>query len=249
MFDNIPQKPLTKGIKTGPMRGKWLNDASEVFFDLDNHSSKKESWWNSMSSTVSLLKQAHELISHAEKRIKAQAERIKKLEEISNTDELTGIKNRRGFMYEFERELDRVDRDKSQGGLLIMIDLDNFKSINDTYGHEVGDQALKLVGTTLDTDIRKMDVAGRLGGDEFVILFVNTDRKQALERAQFLIKKLNNLSFIWKGTEIDVRASLGLKEYKKGSKAETIFSAADASMYENKQQTKNQRIKQDNKAF
>jgi len=94
-----------------------------------------------------------------------------------------------------------------------------------------------------------MDVVGRLGGDEFTIIFVNTTRKDALERAQFLIKKLNNISFIWQGTEIDVRASLGLKQYGKGSKAENIFSAADASMYENKQQLKNINAKQDNKAM
>jgi diguanylate cyclase (GGDEF)-like protein len=150
-------------------------------------------------------------------------------------------------MFEFERELDRVNRDKSQGGLLIMIDLDNFKSINDTYGHDAGDAALKLVANALSTDIRRMDVAGRMGGDEFVILFVNTDRKQALERAQFLIKKLNNLSFVWHGEEIPVRASIGLENYNKGDKSENIFRAADQSMYGNKKQIKSANARQDNK--
>jgi len=102
--------------------------------------------------------------------------------------------------------------------------------------------ALQLVAKTLKSDIRTMDVAARLGGDEFVTLFVNTDRSQAAERAQFLIKKLNNLSFIWKGNEINVRASLGLKNYHRGAKIDNIFAAADGDMYENKKSSKEQKL-------
>jgi len=249
MLDNITRQPPTK-LKSGKnlLRGKWLNDADEVFSYLERHrshdslESKKDSWWQSMSATLTLLKQAHEIILQSEKR-------IEELQRLSGTDELTGIMNRRGFMQAFSRELDRVNRNKSQGGLLVMIDLDNFKSINDTFGHEAGDAALKLIAATLVNDIRVMDVAGRMGGDEFTILFVNTTRKEALERAQFLIKRLNNLSFIWDGKEINLHASLGLKEYGKGAKAANIFNAADASMYENKRQLQNLRIKQDNKVM
>lgn len=238
MFNNVPQKPVTRGIKGAPLRGKWLDDADEVFSYLERHEIKKDGWWKRMNETLTLLKQAHRLIEQSELRLKEQAARIETLERLSNIDALTGINNRRGFLTAFERELDRVNRDKSQGGLLIMIDLDNFKMINDTYGHDAGDAALKLVAATLQSDIRIMDIAGRLGGDEFVILFVNTDRKQALERAQFLIKRLNNLSFIFDTEEIPVRASLGLKEYKKGSKAKHIFHAADNNMFENKRDKK-----------
>lgn len=249
MFNNVPQKPATKGLphalKRTPMQGKWLDEADEVFSYLERHKIQKDSWWKSMNTTIGLLRQAHRLILQSEIKIKEQAEKIKKLEALSKTDELTQILNRRGFLHEFDRELDRVNRDKSQGGLLIMIDLDNFKSINDTYGHEAGDSALKLMASTLNNDVRTMDVTGRMGGDEFVILFVNTDRKQALERAQFLIKKLNNLSFIWKGHEIPVRASLGLKEYKKGSKAKHIFGAADENMYQNKTKKLNKTTKKE----
>lgn len=241
MFDNFTHNAPTKpSARTPIMRGKWLSDADAVLSSLERDDKKDNDVQN-------LLRQAQEIITRFETRITEQTNRIEELKRLSTTDELTGITNRRGFMQAFARELDRVNRDKSQGGLLIMIDLDNFKSINDAYGHEAGDAALKVIASTLASDIRTMDIVGRLGGDEFTILFVNTTRKDALERAQFLIKKLNNISFIWKGTEIDVRASLGLKEYGKGSKAENIFSAADASMYENKQQLKNITIKQDNK--
>lgn len=256
MLDHFTgQTTNDKGAHKPVMQGKWLNDADEVFSYLERHqkqgnvAAEKDSWWQSMAKTLTLLKNAHHIIKQSETRIAEQTKRIEELQRLSSTDELTGIMNRRGFMQAFARELDRVNRDKSQGGLLIMIDLDNFKSINDTYGHEAGDCALKVMASTLATDIRTMDVAGRLGGDEFTILFVNATRREALERAQFLIKKLNNLSFIWNGREIDVNASLGLKEYGKGSKAAHIFSAADASMFGNKKQLKNVRIKQDNKAM
>lgn len=172
--------------------------------------------------------------SHADK-IKKLEKRISDLRRISTTDELTGITNHRGILQAFDRELDRVHRDASQGGLFIMIDLDNFKMIKEQYGHDAGDQALKLIAKTLKTDSRTMDVIGRMGGDEFVMLFVNTTRKAALERAQFLIKKLNNMSFIWNGEEIELRASLGLKEYRKGSTIKQIFADADADMYASKE--------------
>ncbi len=228
----------TAGHNTPAIKGQWLNDAGEVFSYLQRHEVEKDSWWRTMSTTLNLLKQSRHIIEQSEQRIAAQEERILELERLSDTDELTQISNRRGFMRNFERELDRVNRDKSQGGLLIMIDLDNFKMINDTYSHQAGDAALKLVAATLESDVRTMDIAGRLGGDEFVLLFVNTNRKDALERSQKIIQSLNNLSFIWEGTEIPVHASLGLKEYKKGSKIENIFDAADKDMYANKKQRK-----------
>ena len=119
-----------------------------------------------------------------------------------------------------------------------MIDIDNFKRINDVYGHDAGDKALRLVAKTLKNDSREMDVIGRMGGDEFVMLFVNTTQKEALARAQSLIKKLNNMSFIYRGKEIELRASLGLREYSKSSSVEKIFTDADAEMYAHKEEKK-----------
>lgn len=186
----------------------------------------------------------HHILKEAQRVIAEQQVRINELNRLATTDELTGILNRRGFMQTFERELDRIAREKNNGlhrltgGLLIMIDLDNFKGTNDTYGHAAGDAALKLVAKTLQMDIRRMDAAGRLGGDEFVVLFTGTSREQAIVRIQRLIKTLNNLSFIWEGTEIDVRASVGIKEYKPGDKIGRIFSAADSALYSDKSRLK-----------
>lgn len=236
MLDHLSH-PL-KNSHFSASNGKWLDNADEVFSYLEQGKSKQENWPQSMNTTLNLLRQAHSIIEQFETRIKEQEIRISELQKLSTTDELTGLVNRRGIFRSFERELDRVNRGLSEGGLLVMIDLDNFKVINDKFGHDAGDAALHLVASALNADCRKMDIIGRLGGDEFVMLFVNTTRKEALERAQSLIQKLNNLSFIWHSTEIPLRASLGLKEYRKGSTIHQIFAAADADMYDSKKETK-----------
>lgn len=229
---------LRKKLTNGAEEQKWLSGADELFAWMGRHQDEKESWWRAQSATIALLKQAHHSLAKAQDRMSEQAERIALLETLATTDELTGLMNRRGFMEQFSREIDRTSRDQSEGGLLMLIDLDNFKSINDTHGHAAGDAALKLAAGTLAADIRTMDCVGRLGGDEFVVLLANTDRKKAALRAQGIVKKLNSLSLIWNGIEIPVRASLGLKEYKKGDTTTRIFGDADDAMYAQKLENK-----------
>lgn len=194
-----------------------------------------------ISATMSLLQQANRMIVRAEEKMLQQEERISDLENLVTTDELTGLQNRRGFYQTFIRELDRCERGQSKGGLLILIDLDNFKHINDTYGHLAGDAALRLVARTLGDAIRVMDVASRLGGDEFVLLLSNTTKKEAAARGQQLISQLNNLSLAWYGQEIPVRASIGFRSYKEGDVAETVFNEADTELYANKRRRANVR--------
>jgi diguanylate cyclase (GGDEF)-like protein len=163
-----------------------------------------------------------------------QKDRIAHLEDLATTDELTGIKNRRGFHEALARELDRCVRGQSESGLLIMIDLDNFKTVNDTHGHQAGDAVLRLVAHTLSGEIRAMDVAARLGGDEFVLMFAHTTKTAAAGRIQRLGQRLNNLSLAWQGDVIPVRASLGLRGYGKGDKLDVIFRDADSALYASK---------------
>jgi diguanylate cyclase (GGDEF)-like protein len=251
----LPQPPkalLRKrdaGVMPGALSapaGKWLNDADEIVDYLQRHEEEKQSWWRTTSAALALLKSASHMVERAKETIQQHEGRIQVLEDLVTTDELTGLMNRRGFFQAFERELDRAARDKihRRGGLLMLIDLDNFKAINDTYGHPAGDAALKLVGRTLDNDIRTMDVAARLGGDEFVLLFADAEREASLERAQKLVWRLNHLSLIWYGAEIPVRASLGIREYKSGDEADKIFSDADVRLYASKQSAKGIHIQQ-----
>lgn len=216
-------------------------DAQALFDVLEQHQREKEGWDRSMSATLALLKQAHNMVEQAETRIFEQEQRIRQLEKVATTDELTGLLNRRGFYDAFTGEIERCNRGLVQGGLLVLIDLDNFKMINDTYGHLAGDAALRLVARTLKTEIRAMDCAARLGGDEFVLLLSHTSKRDAASRAQTIGWKLNNLSLAWYGEEIPVRASLGLKDFCAGDKAEMIFNAADAGLYQQKEARKGSR--------
>lgn len=204
----------------------------------DERDLERDGWWRVLSAAIAMVKHAYALIQENEQMISQNQRRIAELEKLVMVDELTGLFNRRGFFEMFARELDRASRGHSHGGLLIVIDLDNFKTINDTYGHMAGDAALRLVGRTLKDNSRAMDVCARLGGDEFVLLLANADKDKALVRAQNLIKQLNHLSLVWYGAEIPVRASLGLKEYGAGDTAEGIFGAADEKLYAQKQSNK-----------
>ncbi len=162
--------------------------------------------------------------------------RIAQLETLSTTDELTGLQNRRGFFRDFETELDRCGRGLSPGGLLVLIDLDNFKAINDTYGHAAGDACLRLVGRTLEETIRPMDSAARFGGDEFILLLSGAGKKSAADRIQKVAWTLNRLTLAWQGGEIAIHASVGIQEYGPGACAESIFRDADLAMYAKKKQ-------------
>ena len=218
------------------------NGKTQTLFEiLDQHALERDGWERSMSATLALLTQAHNMLEEAEDRIFEQEQRIRQLEKVATTDELTGMLNRRGFYDAFRGDLDRCDRGLIQGGLLVLIDLDNFKNINDTYGHLAGDAALRLVGRTLKAEIRAMDAAARLGGDEFVLLLSHTNKRDAATRAQSIGWKLNNLSLAWNGDEIPVRASLGLKNFAAGHTADMIFNAADQGLYQQKEARKSSR--------
>lgn len=220
-----------------PSRKKTDTASTNGFFEgtaafLKMHALEIDGWARKMSTTLAHLDHAYKQLANVETQLKTQRERIKTLECLATTDDLTGLKNRRGFYEGFVRELECCDRGISKGGLLIMIDLDDFKSVNDSYGHAAGDAVLKLVAKTLSNEVRKMDIAARLGGDEFVLLMTNTSA--AATRAQLIGWHLNNLSLAWNGNIIPVRASVGTKAFNAGDKVESILHAADGTLYATK---------------
>jgi diguanylate cyclase (GGDEF)-like protein len=167
-------------------------------------------------------------------KLNEQAQRIAYLEELATSDELTQVLNRRGFEAELKRILARAKR-TTEHGALAYIDLDEFKPINDTYGHAAGDEVLRKVANILVEKTRDTDVVGRLGGDEFAIILVNTSRESVLDRAEALNKLLNEASITWEGHRLTIHASFGLQAYQSDDDADYLLKSADAAMYKIKQ--------------
>lgn len=169
----------------------------------------------------------------AERTIADLLTRVVELEHLIQTDELTGLLNRRGFETELKRALANAGRHDEQG-VLIYIDLDGFKPINDTFGHAAGDEVLRRVAGILGDGVRDTDYVGRIGGDEFVILMTRTYWKDCLNHSEIISTRLNQAVVDWNGRQIAVKASIGMQNYGPNDSGHDILKRADEAMYKTK---------------
>jgi len=145
---------------------------------------------------------------------------------LADRDPLCPVFNRRAFMRELEREIARTERhDRSLS--LLFIDLDKFKVINDTLGHEAGDRMLVTMSKTLLKAVRKTDIVSRIGGDEFAILLIETSAANAKKCARALKDRIAK-------AELGVTASIGVAEWRKGLTAQELMANADKEMFTQK---------------
>jgi len=172
-------------------------------------------------------------VAEAEERMQAQTQRITYLESLSVTDELTRVRNRRGFTSDLERALADAER-TGKGGVVLLIDLDGFKAINDTHGHPAGDFVLQTVAGWLDGHVRPGDTVARLGGDEFAVLMPTIDPETSRARAGDVDFGLNQLTARWSRRQIRIRGSVGIAVYAPGDNADAVLARADLTMYEKK---------------
>lgn len=168
-----------------------------------------------------------------ERTVLHQTLHIEDMARIACTDQLTGAYNRRGFEQEFARVLAAATR-YDETGVLVYVDLDGFKPINDTYGHAAGDLVLGEVTRVLQKHVRPQDLVARIGGDEFCVLLTRTDWKNGLERAEILKHLLNTTYVRWNDKNIAVRASFGFQRFGAHEDADALLSKADSAMYEAK---------------
>ncbi len=171
--------------------------------------------------------------AEAERRISEQQARISYLEGLSNSDELTGLLNRRGFHLALGAALARAQR-HGETGLLVLCDLDRFKAINDRYGHIAGDSVLRSVAGLLRKEIRRSDAVARIGGDEFAILMSDTRRSLAADRVLRLKARIRDLEVSWQSNRLRASASFGAAAYNAGSTAEGLLFLADQALYADK---------------
>ena len=154
-----------------------------------------------------------------------------KLREQAIRDPLTNLFNRRYLEETLDRELSRAARE-NYPVCVIMIDLDHFKRINDTHGHEAGDLVLKAIADVLSECSRRGDFACRYGGEEFVITMPNITLETAYERAEGLRQSLNGLSVPYEYYNLSVTISMGIACFpENGQMRETILRAADQALY------------------
>ncbi|WP_346837561.1 diguanylate cyclase [Microbulbifer sp. SAOS-129_SWC] len=158
----------------------------------------------------------------------------------ARTDLLTGIHNRRSFFAEAEIRLDLAKR-KSLPLCLLMLDIDHFKSINDTHGHAIGDDALCAFSAAIANHIRDIDLFGRIGGEEFALL-LNEDRHGAMEMARRLRDEIAAVELTAPNGPLRFTASIGVAYFRCEASVDELLHCADKALYEAKQQGRDRAV-------
>ena len=158
--------------------------------------------------------------------------------EASIRDELTGLHNRRYLMTRLGEEFERARRKGTALGLLMM-DIDHFKIVNDTYGHPAGDEVLRSIAQTLASMLREYDVGGRYGGEEFAVVLAETTPQDMVKLAERIRERIDALADHGKATGIHVTISIGVAVLNDTDTIETLLQRADSALYRAKEAGRN----------
>lgn len=167
-------------------------------------------------------------------------QRVDELSRLVSHDPLTGLFNYRHFSETLPTVLERTRR-SLRPSCLIMVDLDHFKVINDTWGHEVGNIALRQAACLLREQVRKVDVICRYGGEEFIVILPDTNLRQAVDVAQRIRHAIEQTPVVFPAGEFSFTASMGVDVYRAQDSvsAETFIDAVDGFLYQAKQAGRN----------
>jgi diguanylate cyclase (GGDEF)-like protein/PAS domain S-box-containing protein len=158
---------------------------------------------------------------------------------LANHDPLTGLFNRRRFREELEHQVTQAQRYRHKGALL-WIDLDRFKELNDSFGHQVGDEALVNLSSLFREHLRESDIVARLGGDEFAVILPQSDRERAQIVAQSLLDRVRQHTVTINKQALRITASIGITLYPDfGATIDELLSQADLAMYQAKEEGRN----------
>jgi diguanylate cyclase len=184
---------------------------------------------------------AQQEVHDAETRIQELESKLEEMSELVREDQLTGSLNRRGLDDAFEREVARSDR-RNTPLCIALLDLDDFKRLNDTHGHTAGDEALiHLVHVIKDT-LRTMDVIARFGGEEFLIVLPDTTMDDAMQTVTRVQRELTKRIFMHNNEKLLITFSAGVALRKAGEDQTTIIKRADDALYKAKRAGKNRVI-------
>lgn len=191
-----------------------------------------------VAQTQVRLHNEHAKATALTERVRTLEDEIRKLSDEVSTDPLTQIANRRGMMRAFEAEQARVDR---QGASLAigLLDVDNFKKLNDQMGHQTGDEALKFLARRVGECLRPVDVVARYGGEEFVVLLPDTAAEEGQQVLTRLQRTLSAEFFTHEDKKVFITFSAGVTSYRPGEAIEAALERADVGLYEAKRTGKN----------
>ena len=172
----------------------------------------------------------HAEIERLRAQIAALTVRAETAEALADHDVLTRALNRRGFMAMLARNMAYCRRHDVEA-VLLYLDMDGFKGVNDGLGHAAGDAAPAAVAGLLLANVRESDAVGRLGGDEFALLLMNAGAEEGREKAKRLAEALETEGFIWEGATVALGGSFGVRAYGGQTDPEVWLSEADAAMW------------------
>ncbi|NWE52135.1 GGDEF domain-containing protein [Brevundimonas sp. P7753] len=172
----------------------------------------------------------HAEIERLRAEVAALTARAETAEALADHDVLTRALNRRGFMTVLNRSMAFCRRHDVQA-VLLYLDLDGFKGVNDRLGHAAGDAALVRVADLLLENVRESDAVGRLGGDEFALLLLHAGVEEGRDKARRLAETLEADGFQWQGERAALRGSFGVRPYAGQTDPEVWLSEADAAMW------------------
>jgi len=197
----------------------------------------------SISVDITEQKEIHADMIRTHTKLVMQSKKLqeanKKLEFMAQKDFLTTINNR-GHFFELVEKIWDKKLEQKENIFVAMLDLDKFKNINDTYGHNSGDLVLKTFVTTVETYLDEDDIFGRLGGEEFGIVFLSNSENSVLEKFEKIREAIENLTLVNKNESIKFTVSIGIVKKDENSSIDVVLDLADKKLYEAKTTGRNQ---------
>lgn len=217
-------------------------DANEVTNLISHILAETRVVQNETMRSRDIIIAAQKEVTEAETRIKELENKLAHMSELVREDQLTGSLNRRGMEDIFEREADRADR-RNTPLCIALLDLDNFKKLNDTHGHSAGDEALVHLVRIVKQTLRSIDVIARYGGEEFVIIMPETGLDEAAQAMTRVQRELTRHFFTANDQRLFITFSAGVAMRAPREPQEVLLKRADKAMYEAKQTGKNRVVK------
>ncbi|MEN8177616.1 MAG: GGDEF domain-containing protein [Pseudomonadota bacterium] len=223
---------------------KAIENCSEKMEAYDDLHEMRNVIADVVSETKSIAESSHQMqkmLSETKQEVESLREELERSREQATTDPLTGLLNRRAFDQELMKVSDEANQSRENLGLLI-IDIDKFKRVNDTYGHLIGDKVIRFVAQQISNNIKGKDIVARIGGEEFAILLPSTQLDNARMLAESIRKNIERSKLKRADTSEPiggVTISIGVTAYKHGEITDDFIQRADDALYKSKNSGRN----------